>query len=308
MLQEAPTSLNSRQIEAFRAVMLLGSMTNAAEMLTISQPAVSRLIRDLEIALGVRLFQRKGNRLVPRPEALVLFKEVDLHYRGMAQIENVARDLRNPAQGTFRVAGTGSLSVSFLPDLVADFLLTRPRIDVVISTMLSTAIVERVALRHFDVGLVQVMMADYPSLRVVPVPALPAVCILHREHPLVRHDVIEPQMLADEPFISLGANSPLRLRTDALFKDRGVARKVVVETTLASSVRRLVARGMGVGIIDPLVARRAVPDDVVSRPFRPIIPFEIAAVVPDHASPPTHVNDFIALIRSRFQHQLKVPI
>lgn len=298
-------SLNSRQIEAFRAVMLLGSMTSAAEMLTISQPAVSRLVRDLESALGLQLFQRQGNRLLPRPEALVLFREIDLHYRGLAQIENVARDLRNSAQGTFRVAGTGSLSVSFLPDLVADFLLTRPGIDLVISTLVSTAIVERVALRHFDLGLVQVMMADYPSLRVVPLPALPAVCILHRDHHLARHPVIEPQMLADEQFISLGANSPLRLRTDALFKERGVSRKMLVETTLASSVRRLVGRRLGVGIIDPLVARTAPPDDVVARPFHPVISFEIAAVVPDHASPPAHVNDFIALIRSRFREQLK---
>lgn len=302
---DGTSSLNSRQIEAFRAVMLLGSMTSAAEMLTISQPAVSRLIRDLEIALGLRLFQRQGNRLVPRPEALVLFREVDLHYRGMAQIENVARDLRNPAQGTFRVAGTGSLSVSFLPDLVADLLVARPGLDVVVSTMVSTAIVERVALRHYDLGLVQVMMADYPSLKVVPLPALPSVCIFPADHPLARHEVIEPQMLAGEPFISLGGNSPLRLRTDALFNERGVSREVIVETTLASSVRRLVAHGLGVGIIDPLIARAELHDGVVARPFLPVISFEIAAVVPDHAAPPAHVGDFIALIRSRFRELLK---
>lgn len=298
-------SLNHRQVEAFRAVMLLGSMTSAAEMLAISQPAVSRLVRDLELALGLQLFQRQGNRLVPRPEALVLYREVDLHYRGMAQIENVAHDLRNPAQGTFRVAGTGSMSVSFLPDLVADFVTSRPGLDIAISTMISTAIVERVALRHFDLGLVQVMMADYPSLKVVPLPALPAVCILHREHPLAANAIIEPQMLADEAFISLGANSPLRMRIDALFKERGIARRMTLETTHASSVRRLVAHRLGVAIIDPLVAGVELPDAVVARPFLPAVSFEIAAVLPDHTTQPAHVTDFIALIRSRFREKLR---
>lgn len=281
--------------------MLLGSMTSAGEMLRISQPAVSRLIRDLEAALGLRLFRRQGNRLAPQPEALVLFKEVDLHYRGIAHIENVARELGKPAQGTLRVAGTGSLSVSFLPDVMAQFVLTRPDLDISICTMVSTSIVERVALRHFDLGLVQVMMADYPSLKVVPLPALPAVCIMHREHRLASYPVIEPQMLANEPFISLGPNSPLRLRTDALFKDRGVSRRLLVEATLASSVRRMVARRLGVGIIDPLVAGAISDDEVVVRPFVPAISFEIAAVLPDHSTHPAHVTDFISLIRSRFR-------
>ena len=69
-------AIQSRQVEAFRAVMLTGSMTAAAEMLGITQPAISRLIRDFEVQLALRLFERKGYQSVPTPDAITLFEEV----------------------------------------------------------------------------------------------------------------------------------------------------------------------------------------------------------------------------------------
>ncbi len=68
--------LNPRQLEAFRAVMLSGGVTPAAELIGVSQPAVSRLIHDLQRALGLRLFERHGARLLPTGEAHSLYREV----------------------------------------------------------------------------------------------------------------------------------------------------------------------------------------------------------------------------------------
>ncbi|MBV8836561.1 MAG: LysR family transcriptional regulator, partial [Alphaproteobacteria bacterium] len=69
--------LNPRQVEAFRAVMATGSVTLAATMMHVTQPAVSRLIRDLEFTLQLALFERRGNRLKPTAEANHLFAEVE---------------------------------------------------------------------------------------------------------------------------------------------------------------------------------------------------------------------------------------
>src|SRR5476649_2047572 len=87
----AAMQLNPRQLEAFRKVMVTGSMTIAAEMLKISQPAVSRLIKDFEQTLQVRLFRREGNRLIPGAEARRLFSEVDRFYQGIERVERVAQ-------------------------------------------------------------------------------------------------------------------------------------------------------------------------------------------------------------------------
>ena len=63
--------LNQRQVEAFRAVMVTGGITSAAQLMNVTQPAVSRLIRDLQVAVGLRLFERVGTRLLPTSEASV---------------------------------------------------------------------------------------------------------------------------------------------------------------------------------------------------------------------------------------------
>lgn len=86
--------IQSRQLEAFRAVMLTGGMTMAADLVRITQPAISRLIRGLEDELGLRLFERSGNRLRPTREAGILFGEVSRHFTGIEHINKVATELR----------------------------------------------------------------------------------------------------------------------------------------------------------------------------------------------------------------------
>ena len=60
--------LNLRQIEAFRAVMLTGSVVGAARQMSVTQPGVSRTIGLMELRIGYALFERRGRRLVPTPE------------------------------------------------------------------------------------------------------------------------------------------------------------------------------------------------------------------------------------------------
>jgi DNA-binding transcriptional LysR family regulator len=87
--------INARQVEAFRAVMVTGSMTSAAELLGVSQPAVSRLIRDFELAVTFRLFARRGNQIAPTPEAVSLLSEVERAFVGLARIAEHATAIRS---------------------------------------------------------------------------------------------------------------------------------------------------------------------------------------------------------------------
>src|SRR5258708_687948 len=93
--------LSFRQILCFRAVIVLRSMTRAAEALSISRPAVSRLMRDMEINLELTLFRRRKGGLQPTEEALALYAEVERSFVSVGKIERAAIRIRE-RQGTKR--------------------------------------------------------------------------------------------------------------------------------------------------------------------------------------------------------------
>ena len=112
--------MNLRHLEAFRAVMLSGSVTHAAQSLNLSQPAVSKMLAELEHQLGFQLFQRsRGSALTVTPEADAFYYEVERSFSGIAALKRVAEDIRNMATGTLRIAALPALAVSFLPRVIA---------------------------------------------------------------------------------------------------------------------------------------------------------------------------------------------
>lgn len=146
--------IQTRQIEAFRAVMLTGAMTAAAETMHITQPAVSRLIRDLEAEIRIRLFERGGKLLVPTAEAKAFFAEVERSFIGLAQIHAIADDIRMGRVGSLRLAMLPAMAAGFAPRFVAKFCRARPSLSVVIDGMPSSSVRDQVLAGEFDLGIV----------------------------------------------------------------------------------------------------------------------------------------------------------
>ena len=86
--------MNAKQLNAFRAVMLSGSMVGAAKMLYVSQPAITRLIKDLEVSCGFDLFERRNSRLFATPEGNALYQEVKRHFIGLDNLAQMAGQIR----------------------------------------------------------------------------------------------------------------------------------------------------------------------------------------------------------------------
>jgi len=104
--------MNFKQVEAFRAVMLSGSMTAAAASLHTSQPNISRLIAQLERQSGFKLFERVGGRLQPTDEGAALFADVERAFIGLHSIEQAAQNIRQGGTGRLRIAVVPSLSLT----------------------------------------------------------------------------------------------------------------------------------------------------------------------------------------------------
>jgi len=257
--------INSRQIEAFRAVMLTGAMTAAAEVIHVTQPAVSRMIRDLEAELDLTLFHRGGNQVVPTAQARALLAEVERSFIGLRQISDFARDLRTGHGGSLRIAALPALSTGFLPRFIAAFGRERPRLGIMIDGLPSTLIRDGVVAGRFDIGV-----TAYPfqrqSLSIAPL-GDGAVVAVPPTHRLAGQLVVRLADLHQETLILISRfRSGVEPVAVAL---QSVARRASIETPLATIACVLVTEGMGVAVVDPFSASEFIGKGLVIRPFEP---------------------------------------
>ncbi|HHI71085.1 MAG TPA: LysR family transcriptional regulator, partial [Rhodobacteraceae bacterium] len=146
-------SLRFRQLQAFHAIIETGTVTAAAALLGISQPGISNLLAQLERQTGVKLFRRVKGRLIPTPEANLLFQEVDTVVRGLDHVSQAVVDLQNKQAGQLQVATQHSMSFGFIPKLIAKFAKSRPDMSISFQSQYSAKIQEWVLAGLFEIGI-----------------------------------------------------------------------------------------------------------------------------------------------------------
>ncbi|MCB1716123.1 MAG: LysR family transcriptional regulator [Candidatus Competibacteraceae bacterium] len=298
-------SLNFRQLEAFRALMLGKTVTRAAGMLFITQPAVTRLIRDLERQVGFELFERRKGRLHPTPEALALYQEVDTAFIGLDQIARHASMIRDFSAGRLTIGGMPALSLQFLPRVIHQFLQAHPGIAITLHSRSSQKIAEQVAAQHCDLGLAALDI-DVPGVQTESLWAGQMVCVLPPDHRLVARAFVTPQDLAGEVFISLGTDHRARFQIDSVFAEAEVERRLQIETPLSATAIEFVKAGTGVTITEPVSAYCQTDKTVVVKPFKPTIPFEFLVLYPAERPRSRLAHEFVQHLRQALR-QLVIP-
>lgn len=271
--------MNFRQIEAFRAVMLTGSMTEAAVSLGTSQPRISRLVAQLEQVTSFPLFIRGSARLQPTAEALAFYREVEHVFSGLTSLAQTAKNIKSFGTGHIRIACLPALALGFMPRVIKRFTDKHPDINISLQARSSSTVMEWTAAHQCDIGLA----ARGPEIRGIdgePFVSMAGVCVLPEQHRLAPKDVISPRDLEGEPFISLGLIDVTRGRTDQVFADAGVERVLKVETQYAATICACVMEGLGVSIVNPFVALDFVGRGIVARRFEPQIMIEKMLVFP----------------------------
>jgi len=288
--------INSRQVEAFRAMMLTGSVTDAAKLMAVTQPAVSRMLRDFQALLKMELFERRGTGLVPTAAASTLYTEVERSFVGLERITAAAEEIRGRRIGSLRIAALPALSNGYLPRLAGHFLKQRPNLNLAFFGVISPIVIDWVLNNQCDIGFAEVPIA-HSGLPIVRLPALPRVAILPAGHRLAAKAVLEPRDFEGENFVSLSAGSSSRHLIDQVFNRDDVRRVLRVETNLSEIMCGMVSSGLGVALCDTFTAQEFATRGVVVRRFMPRIDFEFAAVFPVQRSPSPVALDLVETIR-----------
>jgi DNA-binding transcriptional LysR family regulator len=264
--------MNTKQVEAFRMVMLTGTVTGAAERLRISQPAVSRLLSLLEAKIGFRLFVRAKQRLHPTQEALLFYREVERSFVGLEKLERAALDLRNAAKGSLRMASIPIVGLALLPRVIARYRQQHPDVAISMQTRSAVTVIDWIASSNYEIGFAGAML-DQANIQSIPYAALPAVCIMSARHRLAARPSIEAKDLEGEEFISLDPTDTNRLTIDRAFQQANVRRRMMIEAPYAAAVAAMVSQGIGVSVVSPLTMLDLSADRIVARPFVPTIMF-----------------------------------
>ncbi len=145
--------LSIRELEVFRRVMELGTITAAAEALHISQPAVSRTLQQAERRLGFPLFLRRKKRLLATPEAQSLFPETVSAFAAFDVVQKRAADLQAGRAGGLNIAAISAFANALLPAAVAKFRQSRPGVVITLQSMSALQVATHVANHQADLGI-----------------------------------------------------------------------------------------------------------------------------------------------------------
>lgn len=275
-------TISLRQVEAFKAIIDTGSVTSAANLLHVSQPSLSRLLKTLEGSLGFSLFERRKGRLVATPEALLLYDEVQKYFRSLQTLAQTAVDIRSLSRGHLRLASFAALSIAVTPRTIKRFCHLNPDMRVSTTTGQSRQVVDLVAARFADLGIAD-PMAVSDSVRVVKRWQFPCVCAVPKGHALATRERIGVEDLVSETIIGLGREFLSRYQQGAaLYDSLAASMHIQVQQSIAACA--LVAENAGVAIVDPFTARQWQPMGLAIRPLAIDIPFEIC-VVASHEIP-----------------------
>lgn len=288
--------LNAKQIEAFYRVFISGSFTAAAQELFVSQPAVSRMVADLELAVGFKLFERKNRRVFPTPEGRMLFDEIEKTFVGLEKVSSRAEEIRTLRKGSISIAAMPALSFSILPPLIKDFTGKYPGIHISLNVSNSESVFDWLGSHQMDIGIAALPVHKTVSqIDLLPSPACR--CVLPPGSPLAKRDVIEPHDLEDLPFVSLLASSMLGRRIDAVFQAAGIQRQMVLRTPYCLTAIQFANLGMGATIVDPFSARTLAADPHLVKPFEPEIPYEFGLLFPGSSVMSQATEKFVDMLR-----------
>jgi DNA-binding transcriptional LysR family regulator len=185
-------------VEVFRALMLAGSVTRAAELLHTSQPTVSRELARLEQVLQMNLFDRVRGRLRPTVRALALRDEVERSYQGLERIAATAAALRHFAQGRLELACLPALAHTLLPDAVRRFAAAHPQASVCITPVESPQLEAWLSEQRCDLGLTEQGSAP-PGTLALPLLKLDEVAVLPAGHALLARPRLRAADFAGRP-------------------------------------------------------------------------------------------------------------
>jgi len=266
-----------RHIEVLQAIHRTGSITGAALLLNVSQPAVSKMLRHAEEQLGLRLFDRVKGKLLPTRESKLLAGEIERTFASLERIVDVANNLRSGDRGHIRLACPPSLGLGYVTDRLGAFNRDYPGISFDLGTYHTHELLELLSTNQLDLAIAydpksqaDIIKIPVGQAKLVHLSTMP---LKGKETATIRLSDIDQSTL-----IGIDIDSPIGVALAGAFSRAGIGhgpRNLIRTYYLALP---LVRYGVGSAIVDEYTANAWNSSDVVARSLSPEIRLTITAL------------------------------
>jgi len=255
-----------RQIEVIRAVMMTGTISGAAEMLNVSAPGISRLVKHTEESLGIRLFERKAGLFTPSAEAASVFHQVREVYKGVENLQVAVGSLQKGEDVRLAFATAPSIAQFIAARALQK---VRSRYDGLFVDMNVLKIEETAEYLLLERGEFVIMSSAVQNAAIEneQIAEGRLVVILPEGHALAKQDIISAADLSSEALIGVDPNDPYGALLSRPFEIAAVEMRHAMRGRFAQTVVSLVRHGLGVAVIDEFSVAEVYMPGLVRRPL-----------------------------------------
>lgn len=270
--------MDLNQLEAFSAVMTLGSVTRAGHSLGRSQPAISKALQDLEHEIGYPLFDRNGPRITPTDKAFLLYEEVERSLVGLNTIKERAKEIFQDTQQPLHLIATPALAATLLPAAIQSMQTQMTLGPIELRSASAEQIAYSVLHRTVTLGLTSLPIS-HRSVDLHWIGEAPCVAVIHKNHPLADKNIVSVSDLKTLPLITLSNRYRLRQRIDTALGEYA-SLNVHIETNTSLNAIMAARAGLGIALVEPVTAYGIPQEDLVIKPLEIRIPFYFGVISP----------------------------
>lgn len=238
-----------QQLQYFKTLAKLEHMTRAAEVLMISQPALSKSISNIEKDLGVPLFNREGRSIYLNRFGEQFLKSVNIILNEYEKVKNEFEDITRPGHGVVSFGFIHTLGMEVVPELMAASQKKYPNMQVTLTQSTSSSLLRRLEAGEIDLCLSQKIESKTIEIETLELWQEELFVIVPSTHPLAEKDSIHLEEIKDEKFISIKSGNSLRQVVDSFFEQIGIVQNSSFAGEEMHTIAGFVGSGLGVSLI-----------------------------------------------------------
>lgn len=293
--------LNSRHIEIFYNVYKYKTLTNAAKILNVSQPALSKSLQYSEHKLNLKLFTKQSGMLVPTPEADLLYKNAEKINLSVKEFNQIASNLSTSPSNFIEIGVTPSLGTAFLPEILAQFSQLEPDIKFNIHNSQSHELMDKLHDFSHDI-VICYNPPKFKQYKQLILQKGEMVFIVAADNSnYMNKSEISLKELSKEPLIKIRNVFEIEddFSVEQMLEQKDIQPDWIARTETFHVAKKMVEKGIGSSIIDSITAHSGKTNKIKILNLRPTIKFSICAIQNPNKPSSVAVKRFVQFLRSQ---------